>query len=86
MSHKAVILENIKRVAIEQSCSLAPLSDDLALEESGLDLLCWAIIMARLESCLGFDPFTSDGDVYFPVTLGDFIKAYEHKAFEHADR
>ncbi|MFZ0568997.1 MAG: hypothetical protein WCD20_17650 [Rhodomicrobium sp.] len=42
--------------------------------------------MARLESCLGFDPFTSDGDVYFPVTLGDFIKAYEHKAFEHADR
>lgn len=80
MSYRVVIFDNIKKVAIEQNCSLAPLSDDLALEATGLDSLCWAIIMARLESCLGFDPFTSDGDVYFPVTLGDFIKAYEHAA------
>ncbi len=80
MSYRAVILDNIKRVAIEQNCALAPLSDDLALEASGLDSLCWAIIMARLESCLGFDPFTSAEDVYFPVTLGDFIKAYQNAA------
>ncbi len=80
MTYRAVIIDSIKKVAVEQNCSLASLSDDLPLEESGLDSLCWAIIMARLESSLGYDPFTAADDVYFPVTLGDFIKAYENGA------
>jgi hypothetical protein len=80
MAYRAIIIDSIKKVAMEQNCSLAPLTDELPLEESGLDSLCWAIIMARLESSLGFDPFTAADDVYFPVTLGDFIKAYENGA------
>ena len=47
-----------------------PLTDDLVLLESGLDSLCFAIIVATLEDELGFDPFTEAEDVYFPVTLG----------------
>jgi hypothetical protein len=80
MSLRAVIIENIERVAKEQNRSLVPLADDLALQESGLDSLCWAIIVARLESQLGLDPFTASDDVYFPVTLGDFIQAYDNGA------
>ena len=76
MSLREVIIENIERVAKEQKQVLVPLTDDLPLQESGLDLLCWAIIVARLESQLGFDPFTASDDVYFPITLGDFIQVY----------
>ena len=59
---------------------MASPSDDLVLLESGLDSLCFAIIVARLEDALGFDPFSAAEEVYFPVTLGDFIKFYENAA------
>jgi acyl carrier protein len=36
---------------------LAPLYDDLVLVDSGLDSLCFAIVVARLEDALGIDPF-----------------------------
>ena len=80
MSCKAAIIENIERVAKEQNRTLAPLSDSLPLQESGLDSLCWAIVVARLETSLGFDPFTTADDVYFPVTLGDFVQVYDNAA------
>jgi hypothetical protein len=31
-----------------------------------------------LDDSLGVDPFDRDGDISFPVTLGDFIALYEH--------
>jgi hypothetical protein len=80
MSYRNIIIETIEHVAKEQRRPVSPLSDDLALQESGLDSLCWAIVTARLENELGFDPFTASDDVYFPVTLGDFIQAYENGA------
>jgi len=57
---------------------LSPLSDGLPLLESGMDSLCLAVIVARLEDVLGVDPFTNSGDAPFPVTLGDFIQSYEN--------
>jgi hypothetical protein len=45
--------------------------------ESGLDSLCFAIIVARLEDALTFDPFSAAEDVDFPITLGEFISFYE---------
>ena len=80
VSHREIVIENIKKVANEQNCSLSSLSDNLLLQESGLDSLCWAIVVARLEERLGFDPFTARDDVLFPVTLGDFIRAYDSAA------
>ena len=80
MSYRNIIIENIERVAKEQKRSVVPLHDDLPLQESGLDSLCWAIVVARLENEFGFDPFTASDDVYFPVTLGDFIQVYENGA------
>jgi hypothetical protein len=72
-----VILAKFTEIAAAQGKALAPLSDDLVLLESGLDSLCFAIIVATLEDDLGYDPFTENEDVYFPVTLGDFIRFYE---------
>ena len=56
------------------------LQDDLVLLDSGLDSLCFAILVARLEDTLGVDPFSASDNVSFPVTLGDFVKAYENAA------
>jgi len=80
MSVRSTVLEWFKKVAEEQGRDLAPLTDDLVLLESGLDSLCFAIIVARLEDALGVDPFSSTAEANFPVTLGDFIRFYEDVA------
>jgi acyl carrier protein len=80
MTTKLTIESEIQKVAFEQSVKLAPLSDDLNLLDSGLDSLCFAILVARLEDSLGVDPFTASDDVTFPVTLGDLVQAYENAA------
>ena len=80
MSARATVLAEFVRVAEEQEKKLAPLRDDLPLLESGLDSLCFAIIVARLEDITGIDPFAVEEDMDFPVTLGDFIRLYDAAA------
>ncbi len=80
MSIRLTIVQNIEQVAKEQNRRLMPLSDDLALLDSGLDSLCFAILVARLEDKLGLDPFSASDDIEFPVTLGEFIGNYENVA------
>jgi hypothetical protein len=48
------------------------------LTNSGLDSLCFALLVARLEDETGRDPFSESDEVSFPVTLGEFIALYEH--------
>jgi hypothetical protein len=50
----------------------------LRLTDAGLDSLCFAILVSRLEIVLGVDPFSENEDVPFPVKLGDFIRFYEN--------
>ena len=78
MQIKLTILEQMEQVAREHGKILAPLRDDLALFDSGLDSLAIAVLVARLEDKLGIDPFATAEDVQFPVTLGDFVKVYEN--------
>jgi len=80
MPIRSEITALFQQVATEQSKKLAPLSDGLVLLESGLDSLCFAIIVARLEDRFGLDPFSAADGVEFPVTVGDFIKLYEDAA------
>jgi acyl carrier protein len=77
MSIESIVRSEFEQVAREQEKVLTALSNDTVLLDSGLDSLCFAIIVARLEDRLGVDPFTAAEDVYFPVTLGDFIKFYQ---------
>jgi acyl carrier protein len=80
MSVRVAVLNQFAQVAKEQNKPLAPLVDDLTLMDSGLDSLCFAIIVARLEDTLGIDPLSAAEDVRFPVTLGDFVRFYENAA------
>jgi phosphopantetheine binding protein len=78
MSVRSTITAHFEQVAVEQKRKLAPLADDMLLLESGLDSLSFAIVVARLEDALSVDPFSAAEAVDFPVTLGEFVKLYEH--------
>jgi acyl carrier protein len=80
MTVQSTILDMFKEVANEQSKPVAPLTEGLVLLDSGLDSLCFAIIVARLEDKLGFDPFSANDNVEYPVTLGDMMRCYERPA------
>ena len=75
MPVRSTITTMFEDVARAQRRQLAPLTADLKLLESGLDSLSFALIAARLEDALGYDPF--DTAHTFPVTFGDFVRMYE---------
>jgi acyl carrier protein len=77
MQVRSKVEATIREVAAEHNKSLPQLTDDLPLLESGLDSLCLAVVVARLEDGLGVDPFSAADGVALPVTIGDFVKLYE---------
>jgi acyl carrier protein len=78
MSVRLKIFAAMKQIAEEQKVTLPPLDDDLLLNETGFDSLAFAILVARLEDDLGIDPFTISEEAAFPVTIGEFVQAYEN--------
>jgi acyl carrier protein len=78
MSVRLRIISAMQQIAREQQVTLPPLDDELSLHETGFDSLGFAILVARLEDDLGVDPFTISEDAAFPLTVGDFIRAYEN--------
>jgi aryl carrier-like protein len=78
MTIRETIASLFKDVAREAVKDLAPLRDNLPLIGSGLDSLCLAVIIARLDD-LGLDPFGID-EVTMPTTFGQFVALYERAA------
>jgi hypothetical protein len=76
MSVRDTIEAEFQRVAKEQKRNLMPLTDNLRLLDSGLDSLSFALVVARLEDVMGFDPFNTADDMRFPVTFGEFVQLY----------
>ena len=77
MTLRTVVLDQIRTVAAEHDKSLPLLADDLALVDSGLDSLCFAILIARLEDITGRDPFAKSAGQRYPQTLGELVAFYE---------
>jgi acyl carrier protein len=77
MPVRSTVESTIIEVAAEHNKKLPPLTDDLPLLESGLDSLCLAVVVARLEDGLGVDPFSAAEGISLPITIGDFVKLYE---------
>jgi hypothetical protein len=80
MSIRAAVISEIEKIGSTSGKYLPPLTDDLALLDSGLDSFGIAILVTRLEDTLGFDPFTESDVTLPPVTLGEFIGLYENAA------
>ena len=70
------IIAVIEQVAREQNKTLRPITDDLPILDSGLDSLCFAIIIANLEDRFGVDPLNGETEVEFPTTFGEFFQLY----------
>jgi acyl carrier protein len=77
MSLRATILTEIQAVAANQNKTLPPLTDALPLNDSGLDSLCLAILVARLEDITGRDPLSEAPGGQLPRTIGEFVALYE---------
>ena len=55
---------------------IGELNDDTILLESGLDSLGFAILVARLEEELEYDPFSTMEEPVYPKTFKHFIDIY----------
>jgi aryl carrier-like protein len=80
MSTRDLIEREMRTVAAEQRRTLRPLADETPLLDCGLDSLCFAILVARLEDILGQDPFAVSEELDFPTTFGAFVALYDRVA------
>lgn len=78
-------MSNLRDVIIEtfhealeatDSVLIGELNDDTVLLESGLDSLGFAILVARLEEELEYDPFTIMDEPIYPTTFKEFLDIY----------
>lgn len=79
------ISEKIKSLMVEiaelNEISLNPdISSETILLQSGLDSLGFAILIARLEEDLGYDPFTLMEEPIYPQTFAELVEIYERFA------
>jgi len=85
MAIRETIIGTIQKILTESGAKTpVSLADELPLLDSGLDSLGIAILVARLEEALGFDPFSESTAVSYPVTVGDLIRVYEASAAAHS--
>jgi len=79
MSVEEIIRSSLEEV-MKENCIY--IKRDISLEtvllDTGLDSLGFAILVAKLEETLGYDPFISLEDAVYPKTFGDFVKIYEN--------
>lgn len=82
MQTREVILELFDEAldTTDSSLQCEELADDTVLLNSGLDSLGFAILVARLEEELGFDPFVEMEEAVYPTTFGEFVAVYENRA------
>ena len=78
--HK-VIIELFHEALETADCTLiaSEINDEMVLLDSGLDSLGFAILVARLEEELEYDPFVEMEEAVYPTTFGEFVKIYENR-------
>lgn len=68
----------MKEIARENGIELHEnICEQTVLLESGLDSLGFAILIARLEETLGYDPFTLMDEPVYPQTFGELVAVYQ---------
>lgn len=77
-----IIIAIMETAEVRDTEIRGPLEDNIILLESGLDSLGFAILVARLEEELGYDPFVLMDEPFYPRTLGEFVSMYHRFAPE----
>ena len=70
----------IQEIGNMRGTEVGVLTDETILLESGLDSLGFAILVAKLEEDLGYDPFVLMDLPVYPRTFSDFIEVYQRFA------
>ena len=71
------VIKAIIQLLHEDQVQFDEITDESVLLDTGLDSLGFAVLVARLEDELGFDPFTSLKFATYPKTIAEFVKIYE---------
>ncbi len=78
MSIASIVFHEIRQVALETGLKMVvDINSDTKVFDSGLDSLGFAVLVAKLEDSLGFDPFAAMEEPFYPETIGQFIAVYE---------
>jgi len=75
-----VLIEKIFTEVYEEQNDGQPapkVEDSTALLETGLDSLGFAILVSRLHEELGYDPFVTATEAFYPKTFGEFVNFYK---------
>jgi hypothetical protein len=80
MNVRAIVFEEIANVAARQKKTIKPFDESSPLLGIGLDSLCFAILVARLEEIFDADPFENPENDIMPTTIGDLVQMYERLA------
>jgi len=78
MDIESVITGHITNMLKERNITTdKPLNKDTMLLDTGLDSLSFAVLVVRLESELGYDPFVLMEEPIYPRIFGEFVEIYE---------
>lgn len=76
MNVRAVIVEELSLLFEEDGLARPEFVDQLVLLSTELDSLGFAVLVARLDERLGYDPFSLMDEPVYPQTLGEFVEIY----------
>lgn len=64
----------------EDGVPVPEIGPDTVLLDTGLDSLGLAVLVTRLESSLGYDPFSIMTEATYPRTMAEFVAIYDKYA------
>lgn len=82
--HRLVVKLFHEALEVSGSSLECTLDDDIPLLDTGLDSLGFAILVARLEEELGYDPFSVMEEAVYPSTLTQFVDIYHQYQLKNA--
>jgi len=77
---KQRVISTLVDLLHEDDIEPGDLTDDTVLLDTGLDSLGLAVLVTRLETSLGYDPFSLMTEAVYPRTVGEFVGIYEKYA------
>lgn len=76
MNLRDAIVEELSLLFEEDEIARPEFTDELVLLSTELDSLGFAVLVARLDERLGYDPFSLMDEPVYPQTLGEFVEIY----------
>ncbi|MGY4643752.1 acyl carrier protein [Cellulomonas sp. URHB0016] len=73
---KQTVVGEMSRLLVEEGSGHGTITDSDGLMDMGLDSLAFAVLITRLETSLGYDPFMAIEQGAPPRTVGELVDFY----------